>query len=150
MVLWFCCCEGSGQKVRPSFSNVSEEEMVWQAFTIFMLSGLNRISHPHWVKICDDRNGQINLRAKQKYEVLSATAPLNWFISNLDTCHLKNLSLIYSVIVFLNTRLWDESCHQKGIHFNFSKCPSFKKRAFQPEIRLLPGPHWVMVSIRVP
>ena len=35
-------------------------------------SGLNRISHHHWVKICDDRNGQINLRAKQKYEVLSA------------------------------------------------------------------------------
>ena len=36
-------------------------------------SELNRISHPHWVKICDDHNGQINLRAKQKYEVLSAT-----------------------------------------------------------------------------
>ena len=29
-------------------------------------SGLNRISHPHWVKICDDHNGQINLHAKQK------------------------------------------------------------------------------------
>ena len=37
------------------------------------LSGLNRISHPHWVKICDDHNGQINLRTKQKHEVLSAT-----------------------------------------------------------------------------
>ena len=37
-------------------------------------SGLNRISHPHWVKICDDHNGQINLRAKQKYEVLSVTS----------------------------------------------------------------------------
>ena len=36
-------------------------------------SGLNRISHPHWVKICGDHNGQINLRAKQKYEVLSST-----------------------------------------------------------------------------
>ena len=35
-------------------------------------SGQNRISHPHWVTICDDQNGQINLRAKQKYEVLSA------------------------------------------------------------------------------
>ena len=32
----------------------------------------NRTSHPHWVKICDDHNGQINLRAKQKYKVLSA------------------------------------------------------------------------------
>ena len=37
-------------------------------------SGLNRmISHPHWVKICDNHNGQINLCAKQKYKVLSAT-----------------------------------------------------------------------------
>ena len=36
-------------------------------------SGLNRICHPHSVKICDDHNGQINLRAKQKDEVLSAT-----------------------------------------------------------------------------
>ena len=36
-------------------------------------SGLNRISLSYWVKICDDHNGQINLRAKQKYEVLSAT-----------------------------------------------------------------------------
>ena len=33
----------------------------------------NRISHPHWVKICDDHNSQINLLTKQKYEVLSAT-----------------------------------------------------------------------------
>ena len=36
-------------------------------------SRLNRISHPHWVKICDDHNGQINLCAKQKYKVLSST-----------------------------------------------------------------------------
>ena len=36
-------------------------------------SGLNRISYTHWVKICDDHKGQINLRAKRKYEVLSAT-----------------------------------------------------------------------------
>ena len=35
--------------------------------------GQNGISNPHWVKICDDHNGQINLRAKQKYEVLPAT-----------------------------------------------------------------------------
>ena len=38
--------------------------------------GLNRISHPHWVKICVDPNGQINLRVKQKYEVLSSTSSL--------------------------------------------------------------------------
>ena len=33
-------------------------------------------SHPHWGKTCVDHNGQINLRAKQKYEVLSATDAL--------------------------------------------------------------------------
>ena len=36
-------------------------------------SGMNRISHPDWVKICVDPNGQIKLRAKQKYEIFSAT-----------------------------------------------------------------------------
>ena len=46
-------------------------------FHHFYAVRLNRISHPHWVKICDDLNGQINLRAKQKYEVLSATIPRN-------------------------------------------------------------------------
>ena len=36
-------------------------------------SRLNRISHPNWVKICVKHNGQFNLCAKPKYEVLSAT-----------------------------------------------------------------------------
>ena len=36
-------------------------------------SGQNGISHPHWVKISDETNGQADLRAKQKFEVLSAT-----------------------------------------------------------------------------
>ena len=34
---------------------------------------LDRISHPEWVKLCVDPNGQIKLHAKQKYEILSAT-----------------------------------------------------------------------------
>ena len=38
-------------------------------------SGLNRISPPDCVKICVDPNGQIKLRAKQKYEILSTTGP---------------------------------------------------------------------------
>ncbi len=46
-----------------------------------MLSGLNRISHPDWVKICVDPNGHINLRAKQKYEILSATICSNCVMS---------------------------------------------------------------------
>ena len=31
------------------------------------------MSHLHWVKISDETNGQVNLRAKQKFEVLSVT-----------------------------------------------------------------------------
>ena len=50
---------------------------VWRAFPNLVLPGKmvweNRISHPDCVKICVDHNGRINLRAKQKYEVLSAT-----------------------------------------------------------------------------
>ena len=57
-------------------------------------SGLNRISDPHWEKICDDHNGRINLRAKQKYEVRSATTVQAFFqpsfcktrISNQPAC----------------------------------------------------------------
>ena len=37
-------------------------------------TGLNRISHPDWVKLCVDANGRIKLRAKQKYEILSGTS----------------------------------------------------------------------------
>ena len=37
-------------------------------------SGVNRISHPDWVKICVDPNSWIKLRAKQKYKILSATS----------------------------------------------------------------------------
>ena len=36
-------------------------------------SGLNRISHPDWVKSRVNPNGRIKLRTKQKYEILSAT-----------------------------------------------------------------------------
>ena len=39
MVLWFCCYEGSRWKVRLTCSKGTEEEIVWRAFTIFMLSG---------------------------------------------------------------------------------------------------------------
>ena len=62
----------------PFYSKGFEEEIVFGGLSPFWCcpekwSGLNRISHPHWVKICADNNCQINLRAKQKYEVLSAS-----------------------------------------------------------------------------
>ena len=55
-------------------------------------SGLNRISHPHWVKICDDHNGQINLRAKQKYEVLSATNLSEYITINTERPKCKQMN----------------------------------------------------------
>ena len=50
-----------------------EEEIDWCSFTVLERSGQNGISHPHWVKISDKTNGQVNLRTKQKFKVLSAT-----------------------------------------------------------------------------
>ena len=81
MVLYFCSYAGSRQKVHPSCSKGSEKRG-FDGLSPFLCcpgkwSGLNRISHLHWVKICDDHNGQINLRAKQKYEDLSATITSN-------------------------------------------------------------------------
>ena len=68
-------------------------------------SGLNRISHPHWVKICDDHNGQINLRAKRKYEVLSATWFLTFvfFFANCTLLVLCHLSVEFRNILSLET-----------------------------------------------
>ena len=55
----------------------SEKERMFSGFPNLCCSkrcsGMNRISHPDWVKICVDPNGQIELRAKQKYKILSAT-----------------------------------------------------------------------------
>ncbi len=57
---------------------ISEGERVSRAFFNFwcykeIWFGLNRTGHPDWVKMFDDSNGQIKLRAKQKYKFLSAT-----------------------------------------------------------------------------
>ena len=55
-----------------------ERERDWRAFFNFWCCweiwfGLNRTSHPDWVKMFGDSNGQIKLRAKQKFKFLSAT-----------------------------------------------------------------------------
>ena len=56
-----------------------EREMVTTAFYVApgRWPGQNGISRSHWVKIYNDHNSQINLRAKQKYKVLSATASID-------------------------------------------------------------------------
>ena len=55
----------------------SQRESVLAAFPNYCCPvrwfGLNRISHPDWVKLCVDPNGRIKLRAKQKYEIPFAT-----------------------------------------------------------------------------
>ena len=63
---------------RPFPLRISEEEGVSRAFFNFWCYeerwfGMNRTSYPDWVKIFGDSNGQIKLRAKQKYNFLSAT-----------------------------------------------------------------------------
>ena len=57
------------------------------------------------MKICDDHNGQINLHAKQKYEVLSATKSLS--TSSRPSCkrtdgHDENKRRIFGVWQWLS------------------------------------------------
>ena len=58
---------------RPFLLEISEEESVSRAFFNFWCCyerwfGMNRTSHPHWVKIFGDPNDQIKLRAKPKIQ----------------------------------------------------------------------------------
>ena len=64
---------------RPFPLRISERERDSQAFFNFWCRweiwfGPNRTSHPDWVKMFGDFNGQIKLRAKQKFKFLSATS----------------------------------------------------------------------------
>ena len=57
---------------------ISEGVRVLRAFFNFLCCseiwfGMNRTGLPDWVKIFGNSNGQIKLRAKQKYKFLSAT-----------------------------------------------------------------------------
>ena len=63
---------------RPFPLGISDRKRDSQAFFNFCCCleiwfGLNRTSHPNWVKMFGDSNGQIKLRAKQKFKFLSAT-----------------------------------------------------------------------------
>ena len=63
---------------RPFPLRISEQERDLRAFFNFWCCleiwlGLNRTGHPDWVKMFGDSNGQIKLRAKQKFKFLSAT-----------------------------------------------------------------------------
>ena len=54
-------------------------------------SGQNRISHPHWVKICSKHNSQINVSTKQKYEVLSATVSIICYLTQIILFNINHL-----------------------------------------------------------
>ena len=73
-----CVLSHVGWSVHAASKEEAKREVEkWLARPFYVAPGRwprqNGISHSHWVKICDDHNSQINLRAKQKYEVLSAT-----------------------------------------------------------------------------
>ena len=77
MVVW--CCYSRERTVIMSVLNEEDlrKRKCLAAFRSLCCperwSGMNRICHPDWVKICVDPKGRIKLRAKQKYEILSAT-----------------------------------------------------------------------------
>ena len=78
------------------------QEMVSIAFYIALgrWPRQNGISHSHWVKICDNHNGQINLRAKQKYEVFSATKFFKVKIHQASTCIQRIFNFLYRYFLF--------------------------------------------------
>ena len=78
MVVWCCCCccyWGVDSKTSV-LNEVVQPKSVFDGFPNLCFPerrfGLNKISHPDWVKLCVDPNARIKLRAKQKCEILSA------------------------------------------------------------------------------
>ena len=81
MVVWCCCCYWrADSKTSVLYEGILRKGKCFGGFPQFVLPGKmiqeNRISHPDWVKICVNPNGRIKLRAKQKYEILSAIGSL--------------------------------------------------------------------------
>ena len=83
---WWCCCYW---RERTVITSVLNEEVLRKRECLVAFPnlccperwfGLKRISNPDWVKICIDPNSRIKLRAKQKYEILSATVPTNNYV----------------------------------------------------------------------
>ena len=61
-----------------ALNEVVQSKRVFDGFSQLLLPerwlGLNRISHPDWVKLCVNPNGRIKLRAKQKCKIPSAAS----------------------------------------------------------------------------
>ena len=81
VMVWCCCCccyWRADSKTSVLNEEVLRKRKCLAAFSNLCCperwSGMNRISHSDWVKIYVDPNGRIKLRAKQKYEILSATS----------------------------------------------------------------------------
>ena len=72
-----CCCYWRADSKASALNKIVQPRRVFEGFANLCCPerwfGLNRISHPDWVKLCVDPNGRIKLRAKQKCEILSAT-----------------------------------------------------------------------------
>ena len=76
---WCCCCYWRADSETSALNEVVQPNRVLDGFPNLCCPerylGLNKIRHTDWVKLCVDTNGRIKLRAKQKYEMSSATYP---------------------------------------------------------------------------
>ena len=102
---------------RESLAGFHHFYVVWEKW-----SRQNRISHPHLVKICNDHNGQINLRAKQKYEVLSATLVCKEISSHLKMELPKNDSFTNHMYIHLNVPKWMTNVKLLLLYSNIWNC----------------------------
>ena len=92
MAVWcWCCCYWRADSKTSVLNKVLRKRKCLAAFPNLCCpkrwSGMNRISGPDWEKICVDHNGRIKLRAKQKYEILSATIIYKSSESHLEKNH---------------------------------------------------------------
>ena len=71
---------------------------------------VNRIRDLDWVKFCVDPNGRIKLRAKQKYEILSATyilymickrSLLMTFLNEPELICLNTVKWLYIFLIYI-------------------------------------------------
>ena len=86
---------------RPFPWRISEGERDSRAFFNFWCCyeiwfGLNRTSHPDWVKTFGDSNGQIKLRAKKKFKFLLSATKLHF------QHDIKKFSLLHRVKAYSN------------------------------------------------
>ena len=76
---------------------------------------MNRTGHPDWVKMFGDSNGQIELRAKQKYKFLSDTRPIrNIMYSDNRSKKIRAKKYLRPILFLVNfTKAFDSILRRK-------------------------------------